>query len=548
MNFLKINVHMRKVFFLITFHTLSIACFAQRTNNSFDLMPSWHLSSLPLKQPILFPESSLQNNKAIGFNRAKLAWYLIDPSVFYRNTSSTPPASNTIPVNNHLVREIFTKEVYPDYQYPDGIPTYQTILNLAFFPNEKGCYNYDVDSSDYSSGIDSLGYLKSPEKRWGGIMKKLNSNIITAWNLKYLAFWIMDPFVYNTNSTGGNLYINIGNISEDVLPDGRKSYEGGLPSTSVVFNVDTTIWGRVSTLNSTNVFTDQTYQDTGLDGLNNNDEQSFFQDYLDSIAGLYGSNSHAYLTAKNDPSSDSYHHYRGSDYDARLLNIIERYKNYNGFDGNSISSSMSPESYPTAATTVPDNEDINYNNVLDTAENYFQFKVFLKPDSLMVGHDYIVDSVVANPANGDGTPVTWYKFLIPLNSSQREIIGNISDYDSVSFVRMFLKGFSDTLILRFFQLALVTTDLTINVNEIQNDIPEISVYPNPNKGMLFIDNKKECVKYLKIYDLMGQEVYLKQWLNMNHPVVDISSLNNGMYVLIIESNNNTHIEKLIIEK
>ncbi len=540
---------MKKIIYFILCYFLTILCFAQGTNNYIDLrnIQSWHLSSIPLKQLVLFPESSLQNNKTIGFNRAKTCWNTID-LLFYRNSSQIPPNINPLELSNHLIREVYKIEVYPNYQEQVGIPSYQTIMNLVYYPKEKGAYNFEVNSTSFSSGIDPSGVLKSPETRWGGIMRSINNNIFTTNDLNYLGFWLMDPFVYDTSSAGGNLYINIGNVSEDFLKDGRKSYENGLPSTSIVANVDTTIWGRVSNLNITsNEFVNENYQDIGLDGLNNNDERTFFQNYLDTFALIFPG-SIAYQNALNDPSSDDYHYYRGSDYDNQSLDILGRYKNYNGLDRNSVSDSLSLEFYPTAATVIPDNEDINHNNVLDTTESYFQYKVKLQRESLVVGQNYITDKITVNPANGDGTPVTWYKFLIPLNSSQREIIGNINSLDSASFVRLFLKDFSDRLILRFFELAFVTSDLSININEIQSDISAISIYPNPNKGVLFIDNKNESINCLKIYDLMGQEVYSKQLLNINNPIVDISFLNNGMYVLIIESNNKSHIEKLVIEK
>jgi cell surface protein SprA len=541
---------MNKIILFISCYFLTMLCFAQGTNNYIDLknIQSWHLSSIPLKQPVLFLESSLQNDKAIGFNRAKTCWNTID-LIFYRNTSETPSNIDLLELSNHLIREIYKIEVYPDYQEQFEIPSFQTILNLDYYPNERGAYNFEVNSTNFSSGIDSSGFLKSPETRWGGIMRSINKNIFTTNDLNYLGFWLMDPFVYDTSSAGGNLYINIGNVSEDILKDGRKSYENGLPSTSIATNVDTTIWGRVSNLNITsNVFVNENYQDVGLDGLNNNDEHTFFQNYLDSIAFIFGTSSQVYQTALNDPSSDSYHYFRGSDYDAQSLSILGRYKNFNGLEGNSLPDSLSPELYSTAATTSPDNEDINLNNILDTAENYFQYKVILKRDSLIVGQNYITDKITVNPANGDGTPVTWYKFLIPLSSSQKEVIGNFNNLDSASFVRLFLKDFSNKLVLRFFELAFVTTDLSININEFQNDISAISIYPNPSKGELFIDNKNEIINYLKIYDLMGQEVYSIQLLNMNNPIVDISFLNNGMYVLIIDSNNKSHIKKLVIEK
>lgn len=529
---------MKKVLIFYAFYGLTMTCFSQGVNHYYDIKSfiSWYLSSIPFKQSNLFPESYLQNDKSIGFNRAKICWYSIDP-LFLRNTSQTPDyIKNDITLrNNHFVREIYVNEVYPNYQNPNGIPSIKATLDISYYPTEKGEYNYDVDSTLFSNGIDSLGNLKSPELRWGGIMRKIEKNIFTQDSLNYLRFWLMDPFVYNTNSTGGNLYFNIGNISEDVLKDSKISFENGLPSLTDTINVITTAWGRISNLTPFfGPFTDINSQNIGFDGLNNTLEQSFFQNYLNLILNKFGQNSNVYLKSTVDPSSDDYSYYLGSYYDGVQASILERYKKYNNIDGNS--------------SNMPDNEDINQNNILDTAENYYQYKIILKPESLIVGQNFITDKIIANPTNGDGTPVTWYKFLIPLSTNQREIIGNINTLDSSNFMRLFLNGFSDTTInLRFFELALVTNDLSM-INEIPNN-NELSIYPNPNKGELNIDNKNESINVIKIYDLIGRELlYSKQVQNMNNNKIDISFLNNGMYVIVIESIKNTYIKKLIIEK
>ena len=43
----------------------------------------------------------------------------------------------------------------------------------------------------------------------------------------------------------------------------------------------------------------------------------------------------AYQNIYKDPSGDDFHYPRGSDYDFEKKSILERYKNYNGPDGNS---------------------------------------------------------------------------------------------------------------------------------------------------------------------------------------------------------------------
>jgi len=542
---------MKKTVIFIAFYGFIITCSAQSINY-YDLKPfrAWHLSSVPFKQPDLFPESYLQNDNASGFNRAKICWYSIDP-LFLQNNSLTPQhiIDDPLQQKNHFTREIISGEVYPSSQNPDE-PV--ATLDLGFYPNEKGAFNFDVSPSIYSFGIDSTNHLNVPSSRWGGIMRPIEKGIFTSQILNYLGFWLMDPFIYDPSQNGGYLYFNIGNVSEDVLKDGKMSYENGLPITSILTHVDTTAWGIVSdTLINNNTFStilgSRQYQDVGLDGLGDANERTFFQNYLNSIANLYGMNSIAYLKSYLDPSTDNYHYFRGTDLDQNQTSIIKRYRNYNNYDGNSSTADMSPESYLTNYSDIPDNEDINHNSILDTVENYFQYRIVLDPDSFVVGHNFITDKIIVIPANGDGSPVTWYKFLVPLNTNKREIFGNINCLDSSGFVRLFLKGFSDSLILRFLELAFVTTDLT-SINEMP-DNSAIKIYPNPSNGLINIDNETKSVIFIKVYDLIGRELlYSKQLENTYNPKIDVSFLNNGMYILVIKYASHIFTKKLLIEK
>ena len=419
------------------------------------------LASTPQGQSTLFPdETSLLSGLDIGFNRAKLAWYVVDPTVFYRESSVKPPNIEA-DLTNHLTREVFEKEIWPNKQQQNGIPTNISVLNLAFYPEERGPYNYDFKN------IDADGKLLTPANRWGGIMRKIESNDFEAANIEFIEFWMMDPFVYDSTAMGGDLYFNLGDLSEDVLRDGRKSFENGFPTSSSVTLVDTTAWGRVPVIQSVvNAFDNSVdarpYQDVGIDGLGDADERSFFSNanqssnyknnYLDSLGILYGTSSVAYLNALSDPSTDNYHYYRGSDYDDQGLGILGRYKNYNGMEGNSLPTELSPEQYPTASTTQPNAEDINRDNTLSEFENYFQYRVRLNPTDMEVGKNYIVDKVAGQNKNGD--VVDWYQFKVPLYSPDL-IVGSIQDFKSIRFFRMFLKGFEQPVVLRFAKLDLV---------------------------------------------------------------------------------------------
>lgn len=444
------------------------------SSSGIDILNSgrWKLASTPQGQTTsdMFPETAFNNSLKSGYNRAKLAWYVIDP-IFVRNNNITPDhiRNDKDQQSNHFVREIFEKEVFPNKEANGNVPTNIAVLNLAYYPEERGQYNFDVEGSGISKGINVDGTLKEPDTRWAGIMRQIESTDFTATNIEYIEFWVMDPFIdpdeggpQQGMQNGGDLYFNLGDISEDILKDGRKSFENGLPISSPPTNVDTTVWGIVPTLQAlTNSFDNnpdsRTYQDVGYDGLRNADEQIFYQNsYLDRIIALYGAGSQAYINVSDDPSNDDYHYFRGTDYDNASLSILDRYKKYNGVDGNSPTAQQSPENYPTTSTTLPDVEDINRDNTLSEEERYYQYRIEIRPDKMVQGENHITDiySAPVRLKNGVNTTVKWYQFRIPISDPDK-VIGQIQDFTSIRFMRMFMKNFSEQAVLRFATLELV---------------------------------------------------------------------------------------------
>ncbi|MBL4709355.1 MAG: cell surface protein SprA, partial [Flavobacteriales bacterium] len=425
---------------------------------------SWSLASVPQGQSDLFPEAQTNGDRAYGYNRAKLAWYTIDP-LFFRDDSRTPGhIKGSESQTNNFSREIPQSEVFPNRDPEPGLVNNLPTLDLAFYPEERGAYNYETGPTQFSDGMDQDGNLINPETRWGGIMREITSSDFEASNVEFIQFWIMDPFNEedgNINQNGGNLYFNIGSVSEDILKDSRKSFENGFSTDGSVLNTDITIWGRIPTIQSVvNAFDNnprsREFQDIGLDGLSDVNERDFFSGYLDSLSSRV--RPEVFTSFFNDPSNDNYHYYRGGDYDADQLSILERYKRFNGHQGNSPTSEQSRESYPTAATTIPDVEDVNRNFNLDRTESYYQYKVSLSPDLLTpenVGNNFITDVVRAtSQVKGQTKKVNWYQFKIPIRQPQRTV-GEIRDFKSIRFMRMFLQGFDERLIVRFARLGLV---------------------------------------------------------------------------------------------
>lgn len=427
----------------------------------------WHLASTPQDYQLAmpqFPETRIGTGLAYGYNRALLSWYRID-QLFYG--SNCPDNITDEDRSRPYARRILESEVFPNKKLVQGDYFYIYELNLSFYPEERGPYNYDVAPGPFSAGITADGRLANPKSRWGGIMRKLDYTDFETQNIETLEFWLMDPFIENPQHTGGKLYINLGDISEDILRDGRMSFENGLPtSPDDLSNVDTTIWGRVpKTQPIVNAFDNdeaaRKYQDIGYDGLSSSfgstDEQSFFSPYLDSIALLYGTSSQAYQMALADPSGDDFHYYRGTDYDEQDLKIVERYKYYNNPEGNSSVSADNTESYTTAASAYPNVEDINKDNTLSEGENYYQYVIELDPSKMVIGENHIVDIQEAENVplpNGSTTTCKWYQFRIPVREYD-QLIGKLNGFQSVRFMRMFLNDFEEPIYLRFATLELV---------------------------------------------------------------------------------------------
>lgn len=455
---------------------------ATKTSISLKERSAWVLASTPQKQN-MFPEAETNDDRAYGFNRAKLAWYIIDP-LFLRSSPTTPDhiKNDKEAQSNHLVREVYEKEIFPDRETPVGLPTNIPVFDLAFYPQEKGPYNFDTQSTIYSKGINPDGTLRDPASRWGGIMRRIETSDFEAANIEFIEFWMMDPFINDTleQNEGGELYFNLGDISEDILKDSRKSFENGLPTTAELTDVDTTLWGRVSTQQSLvrefdNNIESRRYQDIGFDGMNDDDERTFNQPYLESLKSIL--NQDVLSKVLNDPSGDNYHYYRGSDYDQNQTSILERYKNFNGPQGNSPTAEMSPEPYPTSASTAPDIEDINNDNTLNEYERYYQYKVKIRREDMVIGKNSIADIREAEVKlkNGNMSKVKWYQFKVPVKSPD-EVYGSINDFKSIRFLRLFMRGFSQPTVLRMATLDLVRSDWRKYTKDVDGKITP----PSPN--------------------------------------------------------------------
>lgn len=420
----------------------------------------WKLASVPTPLRPNDPHPLSAN-----FTRAALSWYFIDPE-FFNRPSSFGLDDQSPTLNAHYTRRVEPAEVFPNRTIAAG-SNILTTFDLYYRPRERGPYNYNTNPAD----VNPDGTLANPTRNWAGIMRRVIGNTdFEAANYEFIEFWLMDPFLDDPTAPGGDLYFNIGQISEDVLPDNRRAYEHGLPTNAqddaANLNLSITPWGRVPNIQIPTLAFDndpaaRKFQDVGLDGLRSEVEQSFFASYLSQLQSLL--TPQAYQAAAADPSSDDYAHFR----DINSPNILERYRRFSGLEGNSPIPQAN-EPYTRQASALPDVEDINLDGTLNTREAYFEYRVSLRPTDLVVGRNYIVDKreLDIKLPNGTTTRTRWYLFRIPLHSGTA--VGGIQDFKAIDFIRMYLTGFDREVVLRFGKLELVATTwrrALINLNQ-----------------------------------------------------------------------------------
>ncbi|MGF1534125.1 MAG: cell surface protein SprA [Bernardetiaceae bacterium] len=414
----------------------------------------WHLGSTP--PPLLL--NTVQDPLAYGYNRAKIAWYAVDNTAFFNLGLGQNPPNNISDADrqNHYTRLIPFNEIQQGLDQQQ-INTPEVTFDVAYFPQERGQYNYNPNL-----GTDGL-LPGNPENNFGAITRGINYNVdFDNINIQYIEFWVLDPFIdgengqivtktpqglvtRQNNTTGGFLYFNLGNVSEDVIPDSRHGFENGMPvsndTTELRRKTALTSWGRVTRQQYlTNAFDAaegaRERQDVGLDGLNDEEEREFFSEYLSRL------NPTARAFVQNDPSGDNFQYYLGDRLDQEDAKILDRYKRFNGLEGNS------PENAGTqSSTTFPDNEDLNRDNTISDVESYYEYKIEMRPNRMQPGQNrYIVNQTQVNTPSGD--QVTWYQFRIPIREFTRAV-GGIEGFKSIRFIRMYMTGWRQPAVLRF---------------------------------------------------------------------------------------------------
>lgn len=422
----------------------------------------WRLGATPQQ----FPQGSFQNPLESAYNRARMSVYSVDPTLYTPGSQGVVSNIDPDQVKRYVYERYFLpQELFPGRSVrPVQLP--ESILDVAYFPSERGMYNYNTN-------LDANGFLPNPKQNFGSVTRAIASdNDFDNANIENLTFWLMDPFVGgeagrlrgitvpdSSKERGGKLFFNIGDISEDVMKDSRYTFENGFPIDSTVSarnpGTEQTVWGRVPTQQFvTNAFQSggRDRQDVGLDGLGNTSERTRFQGYLNTIRSRV-TNPVAMSAIEQDPAGDDFKFYLGEEADQQQ-SIVGRYKQYMGMENNSPENTSTNQFLTPASTTLPDIEDLNIDNTINDNEAYYEYELNLRPGQLEVGtNKYIIDKVTVQAPGAPGGVVTWYQFRIPIREPTRKV-GSINGFKSMRFIRMYLTDFEQPVVLRFAELQM----------------------------------------------------------------------------------------------
>lgn len=279
------------------------------------------------------------------------------------------------------------REVYPNRDYLPGQANLSPLF-IEFDPLYRGIYNTNSEYLDPLNPLfDSLdAFGNRPENRariWGG-MTKLISTFNTNFdndNIEFIEI-MMNIQQYEPGRT--KMYIELGQISEDIIPNQRLDTEDGITSASPMPN-------GIIDFN----------EDVGIDGLNDEKEQQIYP---------YP------LSLEKDPARDNFKFDFGKEDSQRNPSDFLQFNNY---EGNAISE----------MGQFPDQEVLNKNNgqTISLANDFFQYEVQLNPDPN------------TNPQIVGGNPdAGWFLYRIPVRRPSR-VVGNPT-FANIQYSRVWFKG------------------------------------------------------------------------------------------------------------
>lgn len=471
-----------------------------RNINDVSRQPTrWRLGATPQTEDKRFGDRTGPNTYAYNYKRAKMSVYSVDMTTYFTGSGV---GNGAIPPNlteearrnpftaNFNIQDILVGRSLPTFA--EQVPT--SILDISYFPDEPGMYNYNPD-------LSPEGKLNNPTENFGAITRGITFDAdFDNSNVEYIEFWMMNPYadlgklpISNAPELpkSGKLLLQLGDISEDVIPDSRFNFENGIKPDSldgIATNYETknafTDWGKApggqfmidAFENNQEI---RKAQDVGLDGLSSKDELEYvnpngsgnagIKGYMEQIRanGVTGA---ALEKITRDPSKDDFRHFLDESFTQENATFLERYKDYLGMENNSPYNNSANASVVYANSNLADKEDVNQDNTINELESYYQYEIDLKPSGERIISPYIVDSVAVN-ATADRPGTQWYLFRVPVqNPTSKYEKGEENSFKSVRFMRMVMTEWDNPIVLRFATLQLVSNQYRKYNNVIYDNV------------------------------------------------------------------------------
>lgn len=279
--------------------------------------------------------------------------------------------------------QIHINDIYPERELNPNVPNRVHILRMDYYPDPS----------------------TTTPNTWGGVMRALSSGVFDQSQTKFIEIMVQ--------GNKGRLHIDLGKISEDVIPNNR---------------LDTEDDAAGKTRNG--ILDDK--EDVGIDGIDLPDP-----DVLNFPRKISG----------QDSTADNVKFDFWDIYDIGIKNYDEPWSYDDWFYQEATVDYIQLDRPGSIVGTQnnandqggrrPDTEDINGNGFLDQSDNYFSFSF-----SLEDGHPDASFIVGGNPDNPPERGGPWKLYRIPFNEPSSKV-GN-PDNTQIEYVRLWVDELEDT--------------------------------------------------------------------------------------------------------
>ncbi|NTV46413.1 MAG: cell surface protein SprA, partial [Chlorobiales bacterium] len=343
------------------------------------------------------------------------------------------------------------KEIFPQRQ---SSRDQQTITPLVadYYPKRRGAYNFSTDLK--------RTLYENPDSAWGGMMRLLPqyARKLEQSNVEFIEFWVRVDKLDPATTDSGYIYIDLGTISEDILPNSELNTEDGMPLTrtpgtgsnarddSSSYGND--IYGRFLKSSVTGYLVNNILnndpsdasltEDIGIDGLTDDEEKTRFANFVNAAQRLSDTDpiyandpvfQEELRRFKSDPSGDDF--FAPEDNDKSFDYI-------NGVEGNSRTGKR-------VTSNKPNTEDLNSNNTTDRNNNFYRYKIPISAKRLKDPAGPSGKYVVGGGVNtADVTRNAGFVlFRIPLKSFDKTF-GIPPGFNNIMYSRIWMSGFRES--------------------------------------------------------------------------------------------------------